>query len=113
MEAKQIARDVINDLHRGGTKVTERHYAEAEKIAEAVESLCSLLNTYTQETEMKATVFVRCLCGQHRSLQQAFWRLMREVIARYANEHHDLRNEASVQWCKRVAAEVDAYLPFV
>lgn len=107
------SRQIVNDLHRSGAiKATKRDYEEAEKIARAVEDLCHLLNSYNSRDELLGEVFNQCLVRQHRSLQQSFWRLMREVIRRYAITHHDMRNEAAVLWCKR-AAELDAYLPFV
>lgn len=57
------------------------------------------------------------LFESHRTHQQALFRVMATVIARYATMSeekmgHDLRNEASVEWCKAVA-QIPAHLPFL
>lgn len=114
MNSESTARQIINDLHRNGAiKATEDTYTKATTVVEAVRALTTLMNSYNSQDELWAEVINQALAHEHRSLQQSFWRLMREVIKRYATTHHDLRNEAAVVWCKRVSDEVDAYLPLV
>lgn len=114
MNSESTARQIINDLHRNGAvKATEETYEKATKVVDAVRSLTHLMNSYNSQDELWAEVINQALAHEHRSLQQSFWRLFREVIRRYSITHHDLRNEAAVQWCKRVTDEVDAYLPLV
>lgn len=112
--SESTARIIVNDLHRNGAvKASEATYDKATKIVDAVDALCGLMNSYNSEDELWAEVINQALAHQHRSLQQSFWRLMREVIRRYGITHHDLRNQAAVEWCKRVTDKVDAYLPLV
>jgi len=50
-----------------------------------------------------AEEFCKQLEYMHNTLQQNFWRMMAEVIRRYSSmKYHDLRNEASVEFCKRL-----------
>lgn len=109
-------------LRRVTDEISDRVYREhandesREDVADiirAVDTLCHVLNTMASDDERLAQAFVLALGMNHPTQQQSFWRVMRAVIARYANAPHDLRNEASVVWCRRVADEVKAYLPFV
>jgi hypothetical protein len=53
--------------------------------------------------------FYEALTKSHPTLQQAWFRIMKQVIFAYADAAHsvDDRNQASVEWCKAVAGETD------
>lgn len=55
---------------------------------------------------------VGALIKEHRTLQQDFWRAIKEVAIQYAEFAHDLRNEEAVEMCKKIKA-MDIYLPRV
>ena len=49
---------------------------------------------------------IEYLKSAHRTSQQDFWRTIQAVIMEYAKYDHDLRNEASVEFCKAVSETV-------
>jgi hypothetical protein len=48
----------------------------------------------------------------HRTLQQSFIRALAGFIAKMATMDTDLRNQASVDWCKEVA-KIECFLPLI
>ena len=60
--------------------------------------------------------FARHLCHQHPTLQQTFFRLVKDCITTRAEERaysNDERNEASVRMCRDLAPSVEKYhFPF-
>lgn len=45
---------------------------------------------------------IDALAQEHRTLQQDFWRVIREVAEKYSEFSHDLRNDASVEFCEDI-----------
>jgi len=45
---------------------------------------------------------IDALAHEHRTLQQDFWRVIREVAEKYADFPHDLRNEDAVKMCGEI-----------
>jgi hypothetical protein len=72
-----------------------------EKLQKPLEDLFTELNHYGNEDEV-VTAITNFVTGQHRTLQQNFFRTIDAVINNCANAPHDLRNEASVTWCAKV-----------
>ena len=79
---------------------TERATAAAKAFVEAV---CSMDHNHA--------AFVAEICKQHRTHQQSVMRAMHAVMQGLAKEEHDLRNEATVKFCKSV--DQDAIFPFI
>jgi hypothetical protein len=51
----------------------------------------------------RAKIMLAALTREHRTLQQSFWRTMFNLAQLYGQEQwFDLRNEASVETCKRL-----------
>lgn len=48
----------------------------------------------------------------HRTLQQSTLQLIALFIEEVSESETDLRNEASIEWCKKVTA-IDHYFPFI
>ncbi len=72
-----------------------------DDMREVVNKLGDLINNF--DTRGQADAFCKALMRQHRTLQQNFWGVMIKVIFEYAEtDRYDLRNEASVQLCKKL-----------
>lgn len=71
------------------------------------------LNCMGGEKETTAG-FVEYVHGEHRTLQQAFGRLVAAWIIATAKQPYDLRNEGVVKMCQKLAPIVEeSYLPYV
>jgi len=88
-------------------------YEEGKALAE---KLCKSLNCMGGE-EATALGFADGMTQEHRTLQQAAFRLVMSWIRNHAEAKYgcDLRNEASVKLAKRIVEAVgdDAHLPYV
>lgn len=85
-----------------------------EENKEVVESLFRLCNRMGNDRVL-AEAFKDQLIQEHRTLQQSFFRVIKEVIDDYATRKtYDLRNEDSILWTKAVKnAGKDHYLRFI
>ncbi len=85
-----------------------------EKAEELTRQLVNLTNAYGSE-EHVAKGILDGITGTHNTLQQSFWRSMKQVISGYARHPYvDLRNQASVAMCKAMNdAGEETYLPHV
>lgn len=83
------------------TNPTERATAAAEAFLEVV---CALDHNHD--------AFAKVICAQHRTHQQSVMRAMYAVMMQLAKEEHDMRNEATVAFCKRVTGNGD-FFPFI
>lgn len=83
------------------TNRTERATAAAKAFAEAV---CALDHNHE--------AFADVIVDLHRTHQQCVMRAMYAVMQALANERADLRNEATVEFCKRVTGNGD-FFPFI
>lgn len=77
-----------------------------ELMQELIEKTNSLADGDTCDDMLKALV------GSHRTLQQAFMRQLYEMLCEYADESTDARNEASVEFAKKVKA-LEHHFPLV
>ena len=56
---------------------------------------------------------LNALLDEHRTLQQSFFRVLHNVMKQYAaTKYYDLRNEASIEYAKRVS-ELDHHFPLI
>jgi hypothetical protein len=83
---------------------------EYEAAKTAIKSIVGILNhsnkdfiAYAIYDEMRRT---------HRTLQQSFMGMLAAFIGRMKEMETDARNEAAIQWCKKVA-EIDRNFPTV
>jgi len=83
----------------------------AELTKEAMQTLIDSTNCMIGEKEM-AEGMLEALLGSHRTLQQSFFRVFAKTMKQYSEANYDLRNEASVEFAKKVN-ELDHYFPFV
>lgn len=87
-----------------------------KQASELTKELISLTNVIGKEDEI-AQAMVKTIMSDHRTLQQAFWRVMNKVIVEYgkqASEYKDARNEGAVQSCKALTPVIEEqYLPFI
>lgn len=81
------------------------------KGAEAARMLVNECNAMSMGKHVAAG-FVEALCQEHRTLQQAFWRMMFMVIVEYGKRitpmWTDARNEASAKVCRKLTDVIEA-----
>ena len=85
--------------------------SRAELTKEAMQTLIDSTNCMVGEKEMVQGM-LDALLGSHRTLQQSFFRVFAKTMDHYSHAHYDLRNEASVEFAKKVK-ELDHHFPFV
>ena len=95
-----------NEIREGLNKLARYERAEI-----ATDELIRVLNVLGGEDEIADTV-ARVLMGSHRTLQQSFVRAFYEVMKDYSASGTDLRNQASVDFAKKIT-EQDFYFPMV
>lgn len=105
-------------------------YAEWEGLLELIDSIPSqdVPEVETKEVNLVKTVtdalnggintkkFAEALCLEHPTLQQSFFRLVRDCMAERAvnsNYAHDRRNEASMDMCRKYRDIIHSPLPFI
>lgn len=100
------------------TNEMKSYLEEQEKAREAsklVDELFRVINS--GRDEKVAETLLLAIQNQHRTLQASFWRIIFTVMQKYGETpetHYDLRNEAAVKACKKLA-ELDqqSYIPFI
>ena len=89
---------------------------DAQKMAEAYDKMSHLVNVMGS-TEPMVKALLACVQSDHRTLQQSFFGVIFKLIEEYGkSEYYDLRNEASVKACMKIAKFIkdsDIYLPLV
>jgi hypothetical protein len=101
-------------------KTSEDYKQEAhEKGEQVAKDLSNALNSMSYDKEV-IRGFVDKLTSEHRTLQQSSMRAISSLIMRWAEMeekgYYDLRNEATVKFCKRVKEVMEAEnisLPFI
>lgn len=105
-----VAGDTLVVTAHGGYRVgtiapatnrTERATAAAKAFVEAV---CALDHNHD--------AFAAVIRDQHFTHQQSVMRAMYAVMQELAKEQHDMRNEATVKFCRRVTNNGD-FFPFI
>lgn len=80
-----------------------------KNIKAAIELIFDEINAYGNQ-DIVGDALLANITGQHRTLQQDFWRTMFSVIDGYGElEYCDGRNAAAVQACKAIAASQERY----
>lgn len=83
----------------------------AQEFQEAMEVVVNATNSMGCEKELAERMLI-AITGQHRTLQQSFFRVFVDMAEKYADTRSDLRNDASVDFAKKVA-KLDHHFPFV
>jgi hypothetical protein len=83
----------------------------AQDFQEAMEVVVNATNSMGCEKELAERMLI-AITGQHRTLQQSFFRVFVDMAEKYATTYSDLRNDASVDFAKKVA-KLDHHFPFV
>ena len=84
-----------------------------ESIKNHIQGIVSDLNCMSIDDKRLAQIISSTINGNHRTLQQTFFRVFKEAIAHYGKySYTDQRNEASRDWCNEVS-EVKSYIPFI
>ena len=85
-----------------------------KEMQEGVNKLFRAINCFDDEWMVEE--FYKNLIYQHRTLQQNFFRMLHSVIIKYGDARSDLRNEASVEFCRRISETEEfktSYFPTV
>jgi hypothetical protein len=92
---------------------------EVKKVVDAFKVLSYAINQMGSEEKM-ATILLRCITRDHRTLQQSFWTIMFKVMEKYGKldkvRYSDLRNEDSIKNCEevtKVMEEKNLYFRFI
>lgn len=80
------------------------------KLKEQIKAVVDFTNG--GDTDLFATALFETMNETHRTLQQNFFRGLILFIDKMKDMPTDLRNEACVAWCKKVAA-TDCFLPHI
>jgi len=83
--------------------------SQKEEMRKAVLAITDFLNHSGANAKRQSGFFYEVLTDDHPTLQQSFWRMMREVILLYANAPYDARNKASVFFCQYIKAKVEDF----
>ncbi len=78
---------------------------------EAMIELVNAMNVMGGDKDFAQGIF-EGLSQQHRTLQQDFMRAFASAMTQYAENNFDLRNEASVEFAKRIVS-MEQYFPSV
>ena len=80
-----------------------------KNIGAALDTIFNELNCYSNQDNL-ADILISNITGQHRTLQQDFWRVMTGVITGYGElAYADGRNEGAVNMCKQITAALEQY----
>ncbi len=80
-------------------------------VKEAMDNLIREMNVMGGEEDMVQGM-TESLQGQHRTLQQTFFRVFAESMKEYESTGTDLRNAAAVNYAKEIN-KIDYHFPFV
>jgi len=82
-------------------------------VQEHIKAIISELNSMSLDDEAMAKAISNTIQGEHRTLQQSFFRVLKLSISDYGKHSFvDARNEKSREWCNEVA-QVETYIPFI
>jgi len=84
-----------------------------ENIKDHIKGIISELNSMSLDDEAIAKVISTTIQGEHRTLQQSFFRVLKLSLADYGRTSFvDARNEKSREWCNEVS-QVETHIPFI
>ena len=80
-------------------------------VKEAMDELIRTMNVMGGEEDMVQGM-TESLQGQHRTLQQTFFRVFSESMKEYKDTGSDLRNAAAVNYAKEIN-KIDYHFPYI
>lgn len=92
--------------------MSELNKNEIESAKEIIEKLSRTSNNMAFNHKQFAKELANNFRREHRTLQQGLISVLAEFIAEIATFDTDLRNEAAINWCKKVK-EIEAAFPFI
>jgi hypothetical protein len=92
--------------------MTHLNKKEMDCAREIIEKLSQISNNMSFNNEDFAKELANNFRKEHRTLQQGIIKVLAVFIAEVSTFSTDLRNEAAVQWCKKVS-EIEAIFPFI
>jgi ABC-type Zn uptake system ZnuABC Zn-binding protein ZnuA len=97
----------------------DRASKELDEIARAFNTFSHALNVMSSHDNF-VNALLSCVVQDHRTLQQSFFSAIFSLIEKYGNleenYYSDLRNEASLKACKKIAKFIkdeNIYLPLI
>lgn len=94
-----------------GFILTQDEQQEMERVQEAMKVIVDAVNR--MPNFVVAHGMYNGLINGHRTLQAGVIRAFQKMAEEYGNtEYKDLRNEAAVEFCKKIA-KIDHYIPYI
>lgn len=90
----------------------EREQEQKKCAKEIVQKLTKSCNSSVFNHKQFAKDLAESFMGEHRTLQQGVVKVLAEFISEVSTFPTDLRNEAAVEWCKKVR-EIEVVFPFI
>lgn len=87
------------------------HNGKVRRVCDAITEAIEETNGMTDDGAVAKGIF-NALIGQHRTLQQAFIKEFADAMKLYVNAHYDARNEASIEFAKKIA-DMNHPFPFI
>ena len=86
----------------------------AQQLREAVAQVIEAARSCGNVNEA-AEQIVNAITQEHRTHQQMFMGALKLAVYKYASVHHDLRNEAAVEWSEQVKTlpNSDLLFPYI
>jgi hypothetical protein len=91
-------------------KTFEAVSKDYKKVTEVIQNMANILNG--GDAKFVSEAMFEAMQHTHRTLQQNIIRTIAAFLARMSTMDTDLRNQASVEWCKEVA-KVECLLPLI
>ena len=84
-----------------------------ESVKAHIKAIVNELNSMGLDDKKIAAVISETIGAEHRTLQQAFFRVIQHTMVHYGRYAHvDQRNEVSRDWCNQVA-DIQTTIPVI
>jgi hypothetical protein len=115
---EKVNKDSPEDIVRYNERY-DKAANELENLARAFDTISRTLNVMSNHDNI-VEALLACVVQDHRTLQQSFFDAIFSLIKKYGNldesMYSDLRNEASLKACKKIAQFIkdeSIYLPLI
>jgi glycine/serine hydroxymethyltransferase len=93
-------------------EIDVRKEKDDKALEEIIERLSAIVNNLSFDYDEASKTMASQFACVHRTLQQSTIKLIAEFIRKVSVSNHDLRNEAAIEWAKKVAS-IDSRFPFI
>lgn len=84
-----------------------------EVVKGSIKNMIDAMNYSGCSVSSKGQLISRTISEEHRTLQQAFWRVINEAIEHYSTiDSYDDRNKGSVHWA-RMVSKLQSHFPYI